>query len=181
MRTRTLAILLVAGLLAGVVGISAQAPAGPPKPGPEHKRLGYFVGTWTSTGDMKASIFGPAGKMTMTETCKWFDGGFSVVCNSSGKSPMGDMKGMAVMSYNAEEKVYHYYAVDNWGMTELSSGTVKGNTWDWTATSKMQGKVVKGHFWLKEDSPTAYSYKYEMSVDGAPMAAVMEGKATKGK
>ena len=174
-------VLLVVFALACVTGSLAQAPAGPPKPGPEHKRLGYFVGTWTSTADLKASVFGPAGKMTMTETCKWFDGGFSVVCNSTGKSPMGEMKGMAVMSYNAEEKAYQYYVVDNTGMTDLSRGTVKGNTWDWTSTSKMGGKVVKGHFSLKEDSPTAYSYKYEMSTGGGPMTVVMEGKATKGK
>lgn len=181
MKSRMLAILVIAGLLACAVGMTAQAPAGPPKPGPEHKRLGYFVGKWTSTGDMKASVFGPAGKMTATETCKWFDGGFSVVCNSDGKGPMDAMKGLSLMSYNAEEKTYEYYEVNNIGMGELSRGTVKGDTWNWTSTSKMGGKPVKSRFILKEDSPTSYSYKFEMSVGGAPMAAIMEGKATKAK
>jgi hypothetical protein len=36
-------------------------PQGPPKPGPEVKPLGYFVGKWKSEGDMKE---GPMGTMT---------------------------------------------------------------------------------------------------------------------
>ena len=32
----------------------AQAPAGPPRPGPEVKKLGAFVGKWTAVGDVKS-------------------------------------------------------------------------------------------------------------------------------
>jgi hypothetical protein len=40
-------VLFVCGMLA-----QAQAPAGPPKPGPEHKRLGLFAGKWSGSGEM---------------------------------------------------------------------------------------------------------------------------------
>src|SRR5215472_7617252 len=91
------ATLLVASLAL------AQAPAGPPQPGPEHKRLEYFVGKWSGEGTMKESVFGPAGKMTMTETCEWFTGGFAIVCKSTGTmAGLGEMKGLAIMAYNPE-------------------------------------------------------------------------------
>jgi len=62
----------------GVAAVMAQAPAGPPQPGPEHKKLAYFVGKWTSEAELKPSPFGPGGKYLATETCEWFAGGFRV-------------------------------------------------------------------------------------------------------
>lgn len=43
-------------LLAGVV--SAAEPAGAPQPSPEQRKLGYFVGNWTSEGIVKEDCFG---------------------------------------------------------------------------------------------------------------------------
>jgi hypothetical protein len=59
----------------------------------------------------------PAGKYTSTENCRWFEGGFAVVCHSEGKGPMGAMKGLSIMSYSPDEKVYTYYETDNSGVT----------------------------------------------------------------
>ena len=47
----------------------AQAPAEKPKPGPEHKRLGYFVGKWSTDGETKPNPFMPGGKMATKDTC----------------------------------------------------------------------------------------------------------------
>src|SRR5262245_9252036 len=82
--------------LAGTLGM-AQAPSGPPKPGPEHQKLARFVGTWNGKAEMKPGPFGPGGPMTWTETCDWFEGGFSVVCKSDGKGPMGAIKGLGII------------------------------------------------------------------------------------
>jgi hypothetical protein len=51
----------------------AQAPAEKPKPGPEHKRLGHFVGKWTADVEIKPNAFMPGGKATSQDTCEWFD------------------------------------------------------------------------------------------------------------
>ncbi len=88
-------ILVTVGLLVAAGAAQAQekkesakkqpAKAAPakmemPKPGPEVKKLGYFVGTWSTTGDMKENPFGmPPGKFTMTSKCEWFPGGYQVV------------------------------------------------------------------------------------------------------
>jgi uncharacterized protein DUF1579 len=157
---------------------SAQSPQ-KPAPTAEHKRLGYFVGTWTQEGDLKAGPLGPGGKMTGTETCEWFTGGFHVVCHSSGKGPMGDLKGLGLMSYNAEEKAYVFQGIDSMGMTDSGKGTIDGKTWTFTSEEKMGGKLVHSRYTMTETSPTSYVAKWEMSEDGQNWMTAMEMKAAK--
>jgi hypothetical protein len=170
-------VVLVAGTLA-----LAQAPAGPPKPGPEHKRLGVFAGKWTGSGDMKAGPWGPGGKMTWTETCEWFAGGFSMVCHSDSKGPMGEGKGLFILGYNTEEKKYVYFGIESaMGNPDTSKGTVQGKTWNWTGEGMMNGKMVKSKFTIIEQSNDVHTFKGESSVDGGPWSVTMEGKTTRAK
>jgi hypothetical protein len=164
-----------------LLAISAlgQTPSGPPKPGPEHQRLSYFVGKWSVEGEEKPGPFGPGGKFTGTETAEWFPGGFFVVSQSEGKGPMGAIKSRSMMGYSAEEKAYTFHMIDSMG-TEISArGNVSGDTWTWTNDMKMGGKTYSGRFTMKEQSPTSYIMKFEMSTDGGPYTVMMEGKATK--
>lgn len=154
----------------------SQPPAGPPKPGPEHKKLDYFAGKWTFEGEMKPSPMGPGGKMTGSDTCEWFAGGFHLTCRSDGKGPMGEMKGLGFLGYSADDKAYTYSGINNIGDSDSAKATLTGDTWSWTGESKMGGKPVKGNYIIKQLSPDSYSFHYEMSVDGAPFATVMEGK-----
>ena len=48
----------------------------------------------------------PAGKFKGTEKCEWFDGKFAVVCHTEGKGPMGEMKGLGIMSFSPDQGVY---------------------------------------------------------------------------
>ena len=172
-------------LCAGILGVQlawAQEPSAP-KPGPEHKRLGYFVGNWTTEGEMKPGDMGPGGTMSSTEKCEWFDGGFSVVCHSQGQTPMGPGKSIGILSYSPEEKAYTYYGVDSSGMTmtTVPHGTVKGDTWTYDDESMMGGKKVKSRVTLKELSPTVYTFKMETLGADGKWTSVMESKATKTK
>jgi hypothetical protein len=155
----------------------------PPKPGAEHQRLGYFVGKWSNEGEMKASPFGPAGKITSVDTCEWFEGRFAVVCRSDGKSSMGPMKSIGIISYSPMDKVYTYYAVDNSGMTmtTVPRGTVEGDTWTFTDESTIAGQKIKSRVMLKEVSPTAYTFKMELQGADGQWAPLMESKLTKTK
>lgn len=94
---------------------------------------------------------------------------------------MGPMHELAVMGYNAEDKMYTYDGFDNAGMHDVSKGTVQGDTWSWNNETKMQGKVMKGRFTIKEVSPTVYTYKFEYSADGSNWTTAVKGKATKVK
>lgn len=118
----------------------AQEPPKMPKPGPEHKRLNYFAGKWTFAEEMKQSPFGPAGKVTGTDQNEILSGGFFLVMHSEGKGPMGELKELEVIGYDAEEKVYIYHGFNNFGEAETYRGTVQGDTWTWTSESRLVGK-----------------------------------------
>ena len=180
MKGAAAAILLTMCVLASVT--LAQAPQQSPKPGPEHKWMGYFVGHWTAEADVKASPFGPAGKFTYTEDGEWFPGGFFVVMHWEEKGPRGEAKGLTVMGYNAEEKVYTSHGFDgSRGKTSAFKGTVQGDTLTLTSEGKMGGKPVKSRYIAKQLSATSFSFKIETSTEGGPWSTIMEGKSTKTK
>ena len=146
------------------VSIQAQAPQGPPKPGPEVKRLAYFVGNWKEEG--KSTAHGMTGPVSSTQKWEWVSGGFFIVGHSDNKSPAGDFKIMAVLGYDPETKMYTYNAFDSWGELITAKGNVSGNTWTWITETMMQGKPMKTRLTEKEVSKTQYTLKYESSTDG---------------
>jgi hypothetical protein len=196
MKFRTIA-LAAAGLSFLVGAGMAQAPekkapekkaaekkapekkAGPPKPGPEVKKLDYFVGKWTSEGEIKPNPMMPAGKFSSSDSCSWFKGGFHVVCTSKGSGAMGAMQGLGMLGYNSEDKVYTYDGIDNTGHMEHSKGTTDGKTWSYTGEDKMGGKTIYGRYSITDLTPDSYTFKWEMSEDSKAWNAVMEGKATR--
>ena len=179
---RTLAVcvvLAVSGLQVLSAAIAQQAPA----PGPENKKLGYFVGKWTTEGELKASPMGPGGKITSTDTCEWFDGGFAVICRSDGTTPMGPSKSVGIMGYSPEEKVYTYYGLDNtnMAMTSVPHGTVEGDTWTYTDEAMMGGQKIKSRVTIKTLSPDAYTFAMEIQGPDGKWAPMMTAKSTKAK
>lgn len=162
-------------LLAAVA--SAQMPPAP-KPGPELKKLDYFGGNWNCPGEMKPGPMGPGGKMTMAEESKWMDGGFYLVMNTKyDTGAMGKGTGTAYLGYDSDEKKYTYHEFNSQGEPSESKGTVDGDTWTWISDMKS----MKGRFTEKIVSPTEYSFKFDMSSDGASWTPVMDGKCTKSK
>jgi hypothetical protein len=170
--------------LLGVLSFAASSFAQPPmpKPGPEHKKLEYFVGNWTSEGEMKPGPMGPGGKITIHEESTLMEGGFFVVIRSTFTSAsMGNGSGIAIMGYDPGEKVYTYSEFNSWGEANRSTGTVEGDTWTWLSDVKFGPQTMKGRYTMKIVSPTSYTYKFEVSPDGAKWDLVMEGKDTKNK
>lgn len=170
-----LAVLLFCSLFA-----FTQSPQ-PKQPGPEVKRLAYFLGSWTLEGDMKPSAFGPGGKFTETEQNEWFDGGFFLISHTNGTSSMGKETGVAVMGYNPQDKTYTYDAFSSLGEVEHAKGTFANDTWTYTSDETMGGQSFKGRFTMKQISPAAMTFKYETSQDGNTWTTIMEGKGTKTK
>ncbi len=174
---RVLAVLAVAMFLLPLM-VQAQAPQ-MPKPGPEVKKLDYFAGTWKMDGDTKPSPYGPGGKTSGTDHNEWMPGGFFLVTHSEFKTPEGDAKGLAIMGYKADDKLYTYHEFDNTGETISATGTVEGDTWTWLSEDKMGGKMIKGRYTVQVLSPTSYKFKFESASDSGEWNTVMEGKATK--
>ena len=176
---RIFAVVVCGVLSSGLALTLAQEEA--PEPSPEHQKLGYFVGNWASEGELKSNPFMPGGKFTNKDTCKWFEGGFSVVCRSEGNGPMGPSKGLAILGYSTDEKAYTYYGVENGPMTMASvpHGTIDGDTWTYHDEAKMGGQTVKSRYVIKQLSMTRYSFKWEMLGEDGKWQTFMEGQATK--
>lgn len=181
MGSRIKSITVSLALLSVPVAYGQEPQA--PKPGPEHERLGYFVGTWKTVGEMKPGEMGPGGKMSSTDKCEWFDGRFAVVCHSEGQSPLGPGKSIGILTYLPEQKAYTYYGIDSLGMTMASvpHGTVSGDTWTYHEESMMGGKKVKSRVKIKEESPTAYTFTMETQGADGKWVPVMESRSTKSK
>lgn len=178
MKSMLSAAVVVSVLTTAVV---AQQPPAPRKPGAEEKRIGYFAGTWNFTGETKPSPMGPGGKMSATENCEMFAGGFQLVCKSKGTGPMGPSTGHAVMAYDPGRKTYTYHAISSRGDVIFVRGNVDGKVWTWVDEITMEGKPMKIRATVTEETPTSYSFKLESSIGGGPMAIMEEGKATKTK
>jgi hypothetical protein len=174
---RTPATILLA-ILAFVITATSQTPP-VPKPAPELKKLDYFAGSWSVQGEIKPSPFGPGGKLTGTEDLEWMDGGFFLVGHTEGHSPMGDDKGLSIWGYDTEDKVYTFHAFNSSGEAISATGTLEGDSWTWSNENKMGGKVFKGRYSIKQESPTAYTFKFEIQPEGGGWATVMEGRSSK--
>jgi len=96
--------VLAAVLLAG--SALAQMPA---KPGPEVKKLDYFVGTWTAEGTIPLGPWGAGGKFSVTHTSEWMTGNFFLETRSEIRMPPelgGESKSISFTGYDADKKVY---------------------------------------------------------------------------
>ncbi len=172
-------IALVPFLL--VIAASAWAQMGA-KPGPEVKKLDYFVGTWTTEATVAPGPWGAGGKFTATDTNEWMPGNFFLVGHSDFKMPPelgGDGKATSFMGYNTDENVYTYDEFNSQGRRESSKGAVSGDTWTWNSSQNYGGQDIKQKMTIKVLSPTNYNMKFEISMDGTTWTTFMDGKATK--
>jgi hypothetical protein len=172
-------VILTACVILIAIPLQAQAPQGPPKPGPEVQKLAYHVGTWKIEGEAKPFGPMPGGKFTSTEKCEWYSGGFFVMCHSEGTGPMGSAKGVSFMGYDQNEKVYTYHEFTSTGEAIDSKGKVDGDTWNWTAESKMGDVKISVRVTIKDVSPTEYTFKLEMSQNGGDFSVVEQATGHK--
>jgi uncharacterized protein DUF1579 len=145
--------------------ILGQQSANLPQPGPEEKRMGYFVGKWIEEVDVKPSPLAPGHKGTIKETCDWFPGGFHVVCHGDFSGTVGETKDLSIFSYSRQEKVYLYYEIIGDGDTVAARGTIQGDTWTWLSESKVGGKVIKERFIYEQVSADTATMKSEVQGD----------------
>jgi hypothetical protein len=150
-----------------------------PKPGPEVKRLAYNIGTWNLEHEAKPFGPMPGGKFRATETCDWYAGGFFVMCQWKGTSPIGPSHGVSFLGYDPNEKVYTYRGFESTGDVIDAKGTVDRDTWNWTSEPKMGSHRAAGRVTIRHVSATEYMFKLEISESGRGFSVVQESTAHK--
>ncbi len=174
MSTRSSVALI---LSCGFTALSlAQAPPVRPKPGPEHKNLEYFLGTWKMESEIKANDYVPAGKSVTTETYTLGPGGFSLEFGR----PEGQIpRTQGITAYDSDAKVYTTFYVSSAGLVGGGTGTVEGNTWTWMLEDKWLGQAAKGRTTVTVKSASQFTIKYEMLDPNGRYVTIVEGTATK--
>jgi hypothetical protein len=169
--------LVAAILLCGFTARSlAQAPAERQKPGPEHKQLDYFVGTWKTESEIKANEFLPAGKSVTTETYTLGPGGFYVLLDR----PEGQIpRTQGIMAYDSHAKTYTSFYANSAGLVGTGTGTIHQNIWTWIIDDKVFGKNVKGRTTVTISSESQYTVKYEMLDASGHYTTITEGTSTR--
>ena len=168
----SVAVILICGFTALSL---AQAPPEGPKPGPEHKKLEYFLGTWKVESEIKANEYVPAGKGVTTATYTLDPGGFYVEWREEGQIPRTD----GIIAYDSDAKVYTEFYASSAGLVGSGTGTVNGNTWTWMLEDKVFGKAAKGRTTITISSPSRFTSKYEMLDANGRYVTLTEGTATK--
>jgi Protein of unknown function (DUF1579) len=172
-------IIVIFAVLASGVFVTAQGPS-MPAPGPEVKKLDYFAGNWRATGDLKPSPMGPGGKFSEVIHSEWMPGHYFLVEHTTTSGVIGHLVEIAYLGYDPRDKSYSYDAFNSMGEAEHAKGSVEGDTWTWTSTENMGGKMMKGRFTITVASATSYSFKFEVAPEGGgDYSTVVEGKATK--
>jgi hypothetical protein len=157
----------------------AQMP-GPP--GPEIKKLEYFVGNWTTEGTIAQGPWGTGGKFTSTRTEEWMPGNFFVQGHSDFKMPSdmgGDGKEVSILGYDTAQNVYTFDSFNSQGRHESSKGSLSGDTWTWNSSQNFGGQDIQQRMTIRMLSPTSYAFKFEVSLDGKSWMTFMDAKATK--
>ncbi len=124
-------VLAVGMVFMGLGGMTAQAAApGAPKPcsGPEYHQFDFFVGDWTATKKDGT----PAGTLTMTVE----EGGCLLHEQWKGA---GGTNGQSLSFYDKIDRRWHQIWVDNEGNWLNLSGTLVGNSMNFTATTTGPG------------------------------------------
>lgn len=168
--------------LAGVTFAAAMAlaqPAEPPTPAPEVEKLDYFVGSWSSVGEIKESVMGPSGEVAGRDMCRWMPGKFFVTCRLEQKGPMGAVMALGVMGYDPEKKVYTYSSFNSAGRAETATGTFENGTWTWSSDRAIGGKTVKSRIVMADTTPSGYKLRWETSENGRSWKTMMTGNVTK--
>jgi hypothetical protein len=169
----SVAVILICGFTAILL---AQAPREPPKPGPEHKKLEYFLGTWKAENEIKANPYMPAGKNVITQKYTLGPGGFFVECRGEGENYPTTH---AIIAYDSQAKVYTEFYASSTGLVGTGTATVNGNTWTWLLEDKWLGKAAKGRTTVTVKSASQFTVKYEYLEPNGNYVTITEGTATK--
>jgi hypothetical protein len=168
-----------AALILLVSSAWAQMPS---KPGPEVRKLDYFVGSWSTEGTISQGPWGSGGKFSSTSTSEWMPGSFFLVSHRDFRMPPelgGDGSAIDFFGYDSNQNVYTRDEFNSQGHRETAKATLTDDTWVWTSTQEYGGQDIQQKMTLKIVAPTSYTFKFEVSIDGTTWMPFMEAKSTK--
>ena len=126
---------------------SARAVDVPPPPtishpGPEHKHLQVFVGTWNTEGQTRATDYEPSVKVQAVDEYEWFPGEFFLVHRITARIGDEEMRGIEIIGYDADKDMYPMYFFDDKGATTISQLRRRDDS-TWTIAADNERATIK--------------------------------------
>ena len=132
MRRATAAIVTVAAIFHGVIGLAQTNTSATSRP-QGYDRLSPLVGRWTIKGSEEKFL----------EVCRWYEGNFHIVCETENKRADGTVgRGMSILGYLPDQDRYTYHGIGSEGRNETMSGTFADGMLEFTAESSDDGAIV---------------------------------------
>ncbi|MBI1840869.1 MAG: DUF1579 family protein [Verrucomicrobia bacterium] len=137
------------------------------KPGPEHKKMGIFAGTWTYEGETFATPLGPKEKFKGKLVSRFILDGFALETKWEEKNPLGLAQGIEIHTYDLASKSHRTYMFMNDGSQMIGTDTFgdKGIGFSYRLTDG------KGRLMLARATATftvdhkQFTSKWELSAD----------------
>ena len=112
----------------------------------EIKRLDFYVGRWSETGQMRDDPSKSFGAISGGETCRWAAGGSAVVCQEKTVGAGGGWEGVYIMSYDSAGKQYHVYGTEKPGVNIHAVGRLESDRWVWLTDPAPDGSRLRYTF-----------------------------------
>lgn len=113
----------------------SQHPAPPdggsaPRPSPEHARLGVFVGSWRTQGELLSdSPGGPATPLRATDRYEWLPGGFFLLHHVDARVGDAVVHALEVIGFDERRGEYFSHAYDGGGTMTTYAARLDGDRW----------------------------------------------------
>ncbi|HKO54054.1 MAG TPA: DUF1579 family protein [Polyangiaceae bacterium] len=92
-------------------------------------RLGIFIGTWNTTGEVLKTESAPASTLSATDTYRWLPGNHFIVHDADARFGNHPTRSMEVIGYDIERRKYLARSYDDQGATEEFEVRLKGKSW----------------------------------------------------
>lgn len=115
----------------------------PSTPGPEHRRLDVFVGTWNTKGRTRASGSEPAIEIVGTDSYEWLPGGFFLIHRVDVHMGSEKVDALEIIGYDVASQSYPTRFFDSQGNTGTYEASVRDGIWTF-ATDSTRATVTVG-------------------------------------
>lgn len=120
-----------------------------PEPGPAHRELDVFAGSWATSGKVWATPDAEPTEFTATDDYEWLPGGFFLAHHVAAQ--MGETEVRALEIFRVEGDGYVLESYDNQGGHVVSRAKLDGDTWTiesdserFTGTFVFGGAILSG-------------------------------------
>lgn len=152
----------------------------PPTPGPEHRRLDVFVGTWNLAGHQLEGPFGPAMKIKAVSTFEWLPGAFFLIHRFEGRMNEAEIACVEIIGYDPSNQSYPTPAFYNDGNAIEWQLRERDGTWIRSGEAPMADTSVKVRCTMEfSNAGNTMTGTWEHSSDGSTWQTFWDVTATR--